>query len=212
MISRSRKTLFVHIPKTGGQSIESVFLKDAGLAWRDRGQLGLGRNPDKENGPTRLAHLYASEYVALGHVTQAEFDAFTRFAIVRHPYDRMISEYRYRAASWKRKGDPAVGFDDFIRWTPEDEKLDIARHLVPQVTYVQDSEGRSLVPHIVHLEQMAVEMAGLWQTMLGTIPDVPHKNASKPKFGPGRQDLTVPQKRFLQDRYAEDFQCFGYDP
>lgn len=211
VISRKRNVLFVHIPKTGGQSIESVFLRDAGLAWGARGQLLLGRNPDRETGPTRLAHLYAWEYVGLGLVTRAEFDAFTRFAIVRHPFDRAISEYRYRAAAWKKKGEPITAFDDFIRWEPEDEKLDVARHLVPQARYVLDQDGHCLVPHIVRLEQLETGLAPLWQSIFGHVPEVPHKNASRPRFGPSRAELTTAQKRFLSRRYACDFAQFGYD-
>lgn len=211
MISLKRKVLFVHIPKTGGQSIEAVFLKDSDVSWADRGELMLGRNPMRDRGPTRLAHLYAREYVELGLITQADFDRFIRFAIVRHPYDRIISEYRYRAAMWKKKGDPMTSFDEFIRWELEDEKLDVARHLVPQVTYVLDPAGNPMVPHILKFESLVDGLKPLWHTIFGFVPELPHKNASKPRFGPSRGDLTKDQRLFLQTRYAADFDRFGYD-
>ena len=46
MISHKHKTIFVHIPKTGGQSVESVFIEDEGLTWDTRAPLLLRRNDD----------------------------------------------------------------------------------------------------------------------------------------------------------------------
>jgi len=210
MISHPRKTVFVHIPKTGGQSVESVFLEDAGVRWAERGTLVLGRNKDPVRGPTRLAHLFAAEYVALGHIAAADFDAYTRFAIVRHPYDRALSEYRYRAASWRKRNEVAMTFDDFIRWYPEDERLDVARHLVPQARYVMDDQGRRLVDHLLRFERLEEEIAPLFRRIFGAPRALPHRNASDPAAGPTRADLTPERMRVLQRRYAEDFAAFGY--
>jgi len=33
IISHDRKAIFVHIPKTGGPSVEQVFIEDTGLTW-----------------------------------------------------------------------------------------------------------------------------------------------------------------------------------
>jgi len=211
MISHPRKTLFVHVPKAGGQSIESVFLKDAGLGWDERGQICLGRNRDPARGPTRLAHLYADEYVACGHLSQADFDAYLKFAIVRHPYDRALSEYRYRVAARRKRGDPPVSFDEFMRWMPEDDRLDLARHLAPQSRYVLDGAGHLLVDHLLRLENLEAEIAPLFLRIFGKPIALPHRNASAAADGPGRDDLRPDQKRLLQDRYAEDFAAFGYE-
>ena len=44
MISYKRKCVFVHMLKCTGQSIESVFVNDAGLTWEDRAPLLLRPN------------------------------------------------------------------------------------------------------------------------------------------------------------------------
>lgn len=97
MISHKFRTVFVHIPKTAGQSIETAFLNAHGLTWETRAPLLLRRNDDPAAGPPRLAHLFAREYVALGHVTPRDFDAYHKFSVVRHPYDRAVSAYNYIA-------------------------------------------------------------------------------------------------------------------
>jgi hypothetical protein len=57
MISHKRKCVFVHIPKCAGQSIESVFVNDAGLTWEDRAPLLLRPNANNRVGLPFLAHL-----------------------------------------------------------------------------------------------------------------------------------------------------------
>lgn len=103
MISRKHRVIFVRIPKTAGQSIGQTFLDDLGLGWDQRGALLLRPNADPAKGPTALAHLYADEHVRLGHVGQAEFDSYYKFAAVRNPYGRLLSESRCRT----RSGRPA---------------------------------------------------------------------------------------------------------
>ena len=41
MISKAHKTIFVHIPKVAGQSIETMFLNDLNLKWDERSKLLL---------------------------------------------------------------------------------------------------------------------------------------------------------------------------
>ena len=83
VISHEHSAIFVHIPKTAGQSVETVFLKKLGLSWKQRAPLLLRRNDDGSRGPQRLAHLYAWEYVKYGYCTRQVFEACSTFSIVR---------------------------------------------------------------------------------------------------------------------------------
>jgi site-specific recombinase len=76
MICKEYNSLFVHIPRTAGQSVEHFFLRLLGLCWQDRYRLLLRINQDPKRGPRRLAHLTASEYVSLGYLTASEFDSY----------------------------------------------------------------------------------------------------------------------------------------
>ena len=214
MISHPRETLFVHIPKTGGQSVETVFLEDLGLDWADRAALLLRHNKDRMAGPEKLAHLYADEYVALGHIPAQQFAAYLKFTIVRHPYDRVISEYRYRAAAQARRGaDRAmIGFDDFLRGDFADDYRDVSRHMVAQVRFVQDARGRCLVDHVLRFETLGQDIAPLFERIFGDSRPLPHKNRSTGVPAIARDSLTPQQKETLQDRYRADFKAFGYAP
>lgn len=91
MISSKHKCIFIHVPKTAGQSIEQLFLKENNLTWEGRSPLLLKPNNDPAIGPERLAHLYANEYVKFNHISQADFDEFYKFSFVRNPFDRLVS-------------------------------------------------------------------------------------------------------------------------
>jgi hypothetical protein len=215
MYSPKHKALFVHIPKTGGQSVETVFLQDLKLTWQERDALLL-RPSKRRDGPERLAHLYAEEYVRLGYLTQSEFDAAYRFSIVRHPFSRMVSEYRYRADSAERRKKQGKrahlpDFDRFIRREFEDDHSDMARHLAPQVTYLLDENGHLLVENVMRLETLNTEIEPVLRRIFGRTVDLPHRNASVGYSDISVERLSLDQKAFLFQKYQDDFEAFGYE-
>ena len=97
MISFPHKTIFIHIPKCAGQSIEETFLNDIGLDWcKHRHLFGCFKKPStqSDNFPNRLAHLTAYEYFDLDFVNKEIFSQFYKFSIVRDPLDRIVSAWK----------------------------------------------------------------------------------------------------------------------
>lgn len=210
VISHEHKAIFVHIPKTGGQSVEQMFLEDLGLTWEERAPLLLRPNDDPSIGPDRLAHLYADEYVSKGHISQKDFDSYFKFAVVRNPYDRIVSEYLYRFQStpfWKT---PAP--HRFVNQTYPDDFTDVARHMVPQVRYVMDGAGQLLVDEIVPLENIKAGMAALSERIFGKHRDVPHRNKTKADNKAKKERVRARIAPLIAERYRADFEAFGYTP
>ncbi|MEM9348796.1 MAG: sulfotransferase family 2 domain-containing protein [Pseudomonadota bacterium] len=211
MISKRHKTIFVHIPKTAGQSVELVYLEDLGLKWRsilpwkNRSRLKLRRNIFRSRGPDRLAHLYAWEYVGRGHISAEDFEKFYKFAVVRDPYDRAVSEYNYR----KR----ATGtLRDFFHSFTKDEMNDYRRHIVPQAYYVTEEangKGDIIVDKIIKFESLNDELQDVFEKTLGRPHSLPKKNAPNEKTLDAKT-LSREDTDYLSELYERDFAMFGY--
>jgi hypothetical protein len=226
MISEKHECIFVHIPKTAGKSIETVFLDLQGLTWKSRAPLLLRPNSDPAKGPERLAHLKAREYVQCGYVGQADFDRFFKFSFVRNPWSRLVSEYNYRRLERE------MTFRAFVAnsFQERDEYRDASRHTHPQIEFVTDDRGEIIVDFIGRFETLDEDFRevsrrlGLGDVVLrhrehsispgafshlrrlltGRSPQ-PKKN-SRPYQEYYDEDLRVR----VGDYYAQDVETFGY--
>ena len=91
MISHGHRCIFVHIPKTGGTSIEDVIWPDTRMEehlWM--GFVSKYRNKYQTGG---LQHLLARQIRQ--EVGADIFDDYFKFAVVRNPWDRAVSQYSY---------------------------------------------------------------------------------------------------------------------
>ena len=175
MISTRDNCVFVHIPKVAGQSIESVFLERANLTWQQRENMLLRHNEDPKLGPPRLAHLTAQEYISLGYLSSEAFNNMVTFTFVRNPWDRLVSEYLYRKYPYS--------FKDFLyKFFPKkcDDNYakgqDLYRHVMPQVDFILDKQGNSMVDYIGKFENLTEDFANVTKLITGKSLFLPHKN------------------------------------
>ncbi len=232
MICRELGALFVHIPKAAGQSVERVLLAEMGMGWDNRSAALLAPNADPAKGPPRLAHLTTEEYLRYGWLTKLEFDQIFKFAFVRNPWSRLVSEYRYRGLA------PALGFRDFVlsRFpTPADDDYvnaeDHYRHVLPQSRFLYDAAGNCLVDFVGRFERIEQDFAVVAAKLGLHSNALPHSNASRQVATADRSILTVLRgllgrgqaarhnyesyfddstRHFVENTYAEDIERFGY--
>lgn len=220
MICKDDNCIFIHIPKVAGQSIESVFLERAGLSWSERDSFLLKPNKNPKLGPPRLAHLTAEEYVKLGYLNESEFNSMFRFAFVRNPWERLVSEYIYRKYPYT--------FHDFLfKFFPEPESnnytegTDLHRHIIPQSDFLYNSKGELLVDFIGRFENLSVDFAKVTKLITGHHLTLPHKNKSNSKL---KKLLNFSKKNkhysefynkqsrsFVENLYRKDIELFGYE-
>lgn len=67
MISHKHKTIFIHIPKCGGTSVEVVFLNDLGMTFQERTCLAMFPNSNKKVNKELVKKLYEEDYKLLGY-------------------------------------------------------------------------------------------------------------------------------------------------
>ena len=227
MISKAHKTIFIHIPKAGGQSIETMFLNTIGLNWNTRSELLLRKKNPQERGPYRLAHLRARDYVDYGYIDEKQFDDYFKFAFVRNPYKRIFSLYNFLGFS------RVVSLKTFIEKVLV-EKIGTDHYFFrTQYDYVYDKEGKLLTDFIGKLENIDQDIQEVILRTGLTDAILPHVNKSK---GEWKRALSILFKNpklirhisllnsnnfekvftdTLKDRvyqlYKNDFIHFGYD-
>ena len=226
MICRDYNCLFVHIPKTAGQSVEQFFMDLLGLDWEhDREALLLQSNDDPARGTEKLAHLSASEYVDCGYLPQQEFSAYFKFSFVRNPWSRILSEYRYRNYFHH------LSFRDFVlNKLPRPGWDDQYRHVMPQYDMLHDRQGNLLVDFVGRFESLQQDFDRVCERLGIVDSSLPHRNRSDKKS----RDLKRKLRNFLfmngenrfqnmaefyddetreavMEYYRKDIDTFGYE-
>lgn len=173
MLSHYHRTIFVHIPKCAGQSVEMAYLNDMGLTWDTRAPLLLRPNDRPELGPQRLAHLIAGDYVRCCYIPQEMFESYFRFTVVRDPWSRAVSLYKHL--------DLNMPFRGFVTdWLPEQfARQDWKGHfwfLRPQTDYVI-KDGQMMVQKVLRLEQLSDDFGRVAEASNLSSP-LPHVNRS----------------------------------
>jgi hypothetical protein len=193
VISHKFGFLFVHVPKTAGQSIERFFMARHGLTWKERSQLLIRSNPDPACGPEELAHMTAREYRDLGYLAGEAFSRYFKFAFVRNPWDRIVSEYKFRKEYYEH-----FSFRKFVleRLPQRDPYSDYYRHITPQCEFLFDQGGALIVDFVGRFENLQNDFNQVCARLGIRNSLLPHANSSGTKHGKLKKRL----KRSLLER------------
>ncbi len=203
------RCIFVHIPKNAGISIERFFLEYLGLGRESRPAFLCRPNEDPALGPPRLAHLKAYEYISCGHVSRQLFDDYVKFAVVRNPWDRMISLYHYFGEA--RKSD----FTDFL-FNRFYNKLWQEKYwfTCPQKDFIYDDSGELLVDFVVRFENLQDDFNRVCDRLGVPKKPLPHMNSSRNqrelKMKPYQDYYNSETRYWVTELFKADIEQFGY--
>ena len=207
MISHQHKCIFVHIPKTAGQSIEHAFLDLHGLTWEKRAALLLRPNINPKKGPLRLAHLKAREYVSCGHMTQEQYESYFTFSFVRNPWSRFVSLYRALGFNMRFQ------FKLFILYEFNRTVTEGYTWLVrPQSDFIIDENGNPLVDFIGKFENLQNDFDKICNKIDLPQINLKHINKTIGTINKPWQDYYDDETQdFVANLYKRDIDLFGYE-
>lgn len=202
MISHARKFLFVHVPKTGGTSIESL-LSPYGTVLQ---------------GPENFGSIYYKHATApdlermLG---PSEYRSYFRFTFVRDPWDWIVSQYsfnrglsppfvfrsRHELSGRVRREHRRWSFEEWLPWWIEE--------LSPSQSEMLVCNGRSLEFDFVgRFESFARDVRSVCQHLDVPVGEIPHLKPSKHR--PSYTYYSEHSRRLVREHFASDFERLGY--
>jgi hypothetical protein len=187
-----RLVLFIHIPKTGGSSIETALAQ--------HGPLLLAAGDTTRDLPCSPQHFHAALLKAMLPVDRIDYS----FMVVRHPLDRMLSEYRWttrKAGRWQSR----LGFGSWLRAAA------VLRRMNP---YHRDNHLRPQKEFALPATEVFRFEDGLGQALQRALAKVgvageaalPHLKRSEST----PIDIKQGDADFVQRMYRVDYQQYGY--
>jgi hypothetical protein len=188
------KLIFIHVPKTGGTSIEKI------LNLRNNYN-GYGILENKA-----LQHLKWNSYkLFLGDNI---FNNYYKFSVVRNPIDRLISEYYWTPLKFGYKS--GKSFDIFLNKCEEIvnnskyKKTKYHDHFIPQYLFLCDKNDKIKVNKIFKFEEFEKINKFLKKYNNNKL-----EHTVKNKFKKNIV-LTSDQKNRIFSLYKKDFLLFNY--
>jgi len=204
-IRDGKSVLFIHIPKTGGSTIETMF-REAG--WERH--LYEAADPKDIN----LVNHYLS--VPPQHMHRELLTSLVRlerldaiFTVVRHPFARLKSEYHWQSRYFKGsivQPEPDQWWRESLEVLKNSGPESFQNHLRHQVDFLL--EGAHVYRYEDGLERVAadfnllVRLGGLWEKPM------PRKNQSQ--AGSSELSFSAESIRDIENFYSADYSTFGY--
>ena len=233
-IDHRHRCIFVHVPRTAGSSIEEglLGLDTTGPARDVSNETSLfGLIPPDVRARRHIdgayrewQHLPAAE---LRRVLPADvWDGYFKFALVRNPWDRMVSWFCYADAVASRPAAPARRLmgalherlgrapslrERFAAWLRDPGRnagfLADGRMLWDQLDWISDERGACLVDFVGRYENLREDFQTL-SRRFGIDAALPHVRRSE--RAPLRDYYDDETRNIVAERHRRDIEAFGY--
>jgi hypothetical protein len=203
LVSLKHRFLFIHVPKTGGNSIQDVLrlYSEDQIVRLTPLQDGIERFEVRNPNYSYQKHSSLKEYAAM--LDPHLFASLYKFTCIRNPWERMISFYfspHRQVTRWNR--------DDFIRFIEEVPPM-LSYLDQRESSFTDSSSAPSLGVHrVLRFERLQDDFnlvcddLGIKRQML------PHRNASPRRHLSEYYDPTLIE--LVARRCAADIEYFGF--
>jgi hypothetical protein len=202
MISHSKKFIFIHIPKTGGSSIEwyiSSYIKP------DFPIFGY----DEAN----KLHRQHATLEQLKNIYKIKIDDYFKFTVCRNPYERAVSGYFWFLEAGLLKD--STTFKDYLLIRNGCEKLNHLNsrrgrgdHFYTQLKYIEIEE-KNKIDFVIRFEKLQQDF-DIVCTKIG-LPHqkLPHIKKTCYKHYTSYYDKET--REIVEQKYANDIKYLGYE-
>jgi hypothetical protein len=209
LISNRHKFIFVHVPKTAGQSMTRALEPFSDNRPRKGLRRLLSHLPVPESPDAIAFPMHVSARWARLKLPGKVFKSYRKFAVVRNPYDRAVSLYHYLSQKTDHHSYEKVSrlsFKGFLLYLAERRMTKNPT----QLAFIADAHGNPIVDNILRFETLNEDFKALCDDlgMDGQV-ELPKKNASDHRpYWEYYKDQTT--QDLVKDLFAADFEAFGY--
>ena len=205
MISDKSKFIYIHIPKTAGESVEEALsgrFKDSRIVSSD---------------PHWNIIIKHDTYIEHDYSTEESLDNFFTFSFVRNPWDRMVSHWKY---FMETKRSPEMPFEEFVFdfhrvlkeavnghwWNPYRKYIFTA----PQLDFLTNDKGEVKVDFVGRFENLQADFNFICKKLNTKEMQLPHKNKTSRK---GYKEYYKTQECIdeVSKKYKKDIEYFKYN-
>ena len=208
MISCEHRCIFIHIPKTGGSSLENLIWPETPERPRRVEDLWMGfvdkfHNKYQTGG---LQHLTAR--LVRQEVGETVFDRYFKFAFVRNPWDKVISQFTFMQKRKDLRSFIGMGQRDCLKRYLELIARKPHVQWLPQIDFLYDEDGSCMVDYIGRFEQFPTSVEHILRRLALPAGAIPHeKRGARGRY----QDYyDAESQAMVEALYAADIERFGY--
>jgi hypothetical protein len=200
MIDHKHRYIYIHIPKTGGSSIERSLIN---IHYPEI-------TKPVAKWPSKLKTDFVVGKASNQHWPLNRFDHYqdyTRFCTARNPFSRLVSEYSYikRGYNTSRAAQPGLSFTSFVK---QDliETLAHPYHSLPQTAFITTATKH--IDFIIKFENIQQDFDTVCDKIGIARQQLPHLNKTDHKHYTEYYDDET--REIVAQKYARDIEYFGY--
>jgi hypothetical protein len=210
MISHTKKFLFIHVPKTGGNSVSTALQTYTDIQF-------VAANSPKGFGVNENFWPIDPVYGSIKHFSVEQWSTllgesisdYFLFGTVRNPFDRAISTYFFMKQAMIQNRVPWLE-DHSDEARERFSKSEFHNFLVSgvptQLSFLKSNAGLNI--HLMRYERLVEDFVAVSRKLGLNQASLPVINASRRP--PSTRLLAADTQKLLIDVYQEDFRSFGY--
>lgn len=187
---------FIHIPKTGGTFVEN-YLKES--------QMDVGRFDNILKDRSNNMIMDCSKYhIPPKYFPSIDFKKLHIFTVIRHPIERIISEYNYQKTFFRESFH--LDINQFVKENIYKNNFSEDCHFIPQHEFITDSYGNQC-EMFLRFEHLTHDLK--WYCRQHNIPIHDKKvNKLKSKSITNQNEMTEETKQLVLHFYKKDLELW----